>query len=224
MPTPGPPAASCVPGIAVRALEFESAAMHEITRVLEAIDRGEPLAASELLPLVYDELRKLAAQKLAQEKPGQTLDPTALVHEAYLRLVETGEDAAAPRASDRIWANRRHFFGAASEAMRRILVENARRKGREKHGGGRRREFADLDGLSADGEPEDILALHSALEQFAKNDPQKAKLVELRYFGGLTLEQAATCLEISLSTADRAWRYARAWLYAAMADVGPDET
>ena len=191
--------------------------MHEITRVLEAIDRGEPLAASELLPLVYDELRRLAAQKLAQEKPGQTLDPTALVHEAYLRLVETGDDGA-PRASDRVWANRRHFFAAAAEAMRRILVENARRKGREKHGGGMRREHADLDALSASGYPQDILALHGALEQFALREPLKAKLVELRYFGGLTLEQAAACLEISLSTADRSWRYSRAWLYAAMAD------
>ena len=197
--------------------------MHEITRVLEAIDRGEPLAASELLPLVYDELRKLAAQKLAQEKPGQTLDPTGLVHEAYLRLVATGEDGA-PCASDRVWTNRRHFFGAAALAMRRILVENARRKGREKHGGGRRREHADLDALSADGSPEDILALHDALEQFALRDPQKAKLVELRYFGGLTLEQAAACLDISLSSADRAWRYARAWLYAAMADADSEET
>jgi len=191
--------------------------MHDITRVLVAIDRGEPLAASELLPLVYDELRKLAAQKLAQEKPGQTLDPTALVHEAYLRLVEGGNGAAAC-SSEPIWANRRHFFGAAAEAMRRILVENARRKGREKHGGGKRREYADLDALSADGHSQDILALHEALEQFAIREPLKAKLVELRYFGGLTLEQAANCLEISLSTADRAWRYARAWLYAAMAD------
>jgi RNA polymerase sigma factor (TIGR02999 family) len=197
--------------------------MHEITRVLEAIERGEPLAASELLPLVYDELRKLAAQKLAQEKPGQTLDPTALVHEAYLRLVETGDNGA-PRVSAKIWANRRHFFAAAAEAMRRILVENARRKGREKHGGGRRREHADLDALSGDSYPEDILALHGALEQFALREPQKAKLVELRYFGGLTLEQAANCLEISLSTADRAWRYARAWLYAAMADADSDGT
>jgi RNA polymerase sigma factor (TIGR02999 family) len=197
--------------------------MREITRVLEAIDRGEPLAASELLPLVYDELRRLAAQKLAQEKPGQTLDPTALVHEAYLRLVETGDDGA-PREGEKVWANRRHFFAAAAEAMRRILVENARRKGREKHGGGRRREHADLDALSAEGYPEDILALHGALEQFALRDPQKAKLVELRYFGGLTLEQAANCLDISLSTADRAWRYARAWLYAAMADANSDET
>ncbi len=122
--------------------------MNDVTRVLDAIDRGEPLAASELLPLVYDELRKLAAQKLAQEKPGQTLDATALVHEAYLRLVE-GEKDGVPRASDPIWANRRHFFAAAAEAMRRILVENARRKGRKRHGGGMRREHADLDDLSA---------------------------------------------------------------------------
>jgi RNA polymerase sigma factor (TIGR02999 family) len=196
--------------------------MHEITRTFCAIDRDEPRAASELLPLVYNDLRKLAAQKLAQEKPGQTLDATGLVHEAYLRLVEGGEDGA-PRASDPVWANRRHFFAAAAEAMRRILVENARRKGRKKHGGGTRREHVDLDALSASGHPEDILALHAALEQFALREPLKAKLVELRYFGGLTLEQAAACLEISLSTADRAWRYSRAWLYAAMAGADPKE-
>jgi RNA polymerase sigma factor (TIGR02999 family) len=191
--------------------------MHDITGALDAIERGDPLAASQLLPLVYDDLRKVAAQKLAQEKPGQTLDPTALVHEAYLRLVAGGKDGE-PRAGDPGWANRRHFFAAAAEAMRRILVENARRKGREKHGGGRRREHVDLDGLSASGDPQDILALHTALEQFAIREPLKAKLVELRFFGGLTLEQAAACLEISLSTADRAWRYSRAWIYAAMAD------
>jgi RNA polymerase sigma factor (TIGR02999 family) len=196
--------------------------MHEITRVLDAIDRGEPRAASELLPLVYDELRKLAAQKLAQEKPGQTLDATALVHEAYLRLVEGGEDGV-PRASDPVWANRRHFFAAAADTMRRILVENARRKARTKHGGGRQREHADLDAISASKYSHDVLALHASLEQFALVDPLKAKLVELRYFGGLTLEQAAACLEISLSTADRAWRYSRAWLYAAMADADPEE-
>jgi RNA polymerase sigma factor (TIGR02999 family) len=195
----------------------------EITEALDAINRGEPLAASELLPLVYDDLRKVAAQKLAQEKPGQTLDPTALVHEAYLRLVASGKNRSTG-SGDPGWSNRRHFFGAAAEAMRRILVENARRKGREKHGGGRRREHGDLDALSASGQPHDILALHAALEQFALHDPQKAKLVELRYFGGLTLEQAAICLEISLSTADRAWRYSRAWLYAAMADAAPGET
>jgi RNA polymerase sigma factor (TIGR02999 family) len=192
--------------------------MHEITCVLDAIDRAEPRAASELLPLVYDELRQLAAQKLAQEKPGQTLDATALVHEAYLRLVGGGSDGS-PCAGDPVWANRRHFFAAAAEAMRRILVENARRKGRAKHGGGRRREHAELDAFRADGDSQDILALHEALEQFAVHDPLKAKLVELRFFGGLTLEQAAVCLEISLSTADRAWRYARAWLYDAMTDA-----
>jgi RNA polymerase sigma factor (TIGR02999 family) len=196
--------------------------MNDITRVLDAIDRGEPLAASELLPLVYNELRKLAAQKLAQEKPGQTLEATALVHEAYVRLVE-GEKDGVPRASDPVWANRRHFFAAAAEAMRRILVENARRKGRKRHGGGRRREHADLDGLSAGAQPQDVLALHGALEQFALREPLKAKLVELRYFGGLTLEEAAACLEISLSTADRGWRYARAWLYAAMAGTDPEK-
>ena len=195
--------------------------MHEITCVLDAIDRAEPRAASELLPLVYDELRQLAAQKLAQEKPGQTLDATALVHEAYLRLVGSGKDGA-PRAGDPIWANRRHFCAAAAEAMRRILVENARRKGRAKHGGGRRREYAELDAFGADESPQDILALHEALEQLAVHDPLKAKLVELRFFGGLTLEQAADCLEISLSTADRAWRYARAWLYTAMTDAVPE--
>jgi RNA polymerase sigma factor (TIGR02999 family) len=197
--------------------------MHEITRVLDAIDSGDPRAADELLPLVYDELRKLAAQTLAHEKPGQTLDPTALVHEAYLRLVAGGKESA-PGPSDPIWANRRHFFAAAAEAMRRILVENARRKQRGKHGGGKRRQHLDLDALSASGNSQDILALHRALEQFATREPQKARLVELRYFGGLTLEQAAACLEISLSTADRAWRYSRAWLYAAMADADPKET
>jgi RNA polymerase sigma factor (TIGR02999 family) len=197
--------------------------MHEITEALDAIERGEPRAAGELLPLVYNDLRKLAAQKLAHEKPGQTLDPTALVHEAYLRIVANGKNSDLG-GGDPGWANRRHFFAAAAEAMRRILVENARRKGREKHGGGRRREDANLDAISASGHPSDILALHGALEQFAMHDPLKAKLIELRYFGGLTLEQAATCLEISLSTADRAWRYSRAWLYAAMADTDTEQT
>jgi RNA polymerase sigma factor (TIGR02999 family) len=198
-------------------------AMHQITETLDAIDSGDPHAASELLPLVYNDLRTLAAYKLAQEKPGQTLDPTALVHEAYLRLVEGGKDQG-PGPGAPVWDNRRHFFAAAAEAMRRILVEKARRKGRRKHGGGKRRQHLDLDALSASGNSEDILALHRALEQFALREPLKAKLVELRYFGGLTLEQAAACLEISLSTADRAWRYSRAWLYAAMADDNAEET
>jgi RNA polymerase sigma factor (TIGR02999 family) len=190
--------------------------MSEVTQILSAIEQGDPNAAERLLPLVYDELRRLAAKKLAHEKPGQTLDATALVHEAYLRLVNVGTDSAT-QASNSHWANRRHFFAAAAEAMRRILVENARRKDREKHGGGRRREYADLDSLRAAGPAEELLALHEALEQFATHDPVKAKLVELRFFAGLTLEQAADCLNISLSTADRGWRYARAWLYSAMA-------
>jgi RNA polymerase sigma factor (TIGR02999 family) len=165
--------------------------------------------------LVYDELRRLAAHRLAQERPGQTLQATALVNEAYLRLVGPGHDQR--------WDGRGHFFAAAAEAMRRILVENARRKGREKHGGRLRRENADLDLLSADGLPDELLALNEALEKFELHDPLKAKLVELRFFGGLTLEEAAACLGISLSTADRAWRYARAWLYTAMADNDPKE-
>src|SRR4051812_26348799 len=145
---------------------------------------------------------------MAREKAGHTLNPTALVHEAYLRLAADAEEG---------FANRRHFFAAAAQAMRRILVESARAKGRVKRGGGRPREHPDLDALAADGPAEDLLALHDALEQFAAHDPVKAKLVELRFFAGLTLEEAAQCLDISLSTADRAWRYARAWLYTAMA-------
>ena len=144
------------------------------------------------------------------------------MHEAYLRVVKDTKNAAG-RAGEAGWANRRHFFAAAAEAMRRILVENARRKARVKHGGGRQREYANLDALNGSGYSLDILALHAALEQFAAQEPEKAKLVELRFFGGLTLEQAASCLEISLSTADRAWRYSRAWLYAAMAEVAPAE-
>jgi RNA polymerase sigma factor (TIGR02999 family) len=189
--------------------------MHAITAIYDSTEHGQPRAARELLPLVYDDLRKHAAQKLAQERPGQTLDPTALVHEAYMRLVDGGKEGA-PRESDPVWANRRHFFAAAAEAMRRILVESARRKGREKHGGGRRREYTDLDDLSAGAYPREILALNGALEELATREPLKAKLVELRFFAGLTLEQSACCLGISLSTADRAWRYARAWLYDAM--------
>jgi RNA polymerase sigma factor (TIGR02999 family) len=189
--------------------------MNEVTRILSAVEHGDPQAAGELLPLVYAELRRLAKQRLAQEKPGQTLQATALVHEAYLRLVDT--------ETIRRWDSRGHFFAAAAEAMRRILVENARRKGREKHGGGRRREPADLDDLGSGESPNELLALHEALEQFALHDPLKAKLVELRFFGGLTLGQAAEYLGISPATADRAWRYARAWLYAAMDGVDPEE-
>jgi RNA polymerase sigma factor (TIGR02999 family) len=189
--------------------------MNDTTHTFAALEEGTTQGAEHLFPLVYDELRRMAACRLARERPGQTLQATALVNEVYLRLVGP--------AGDRRWDNRGHFFAAAAEAMRRILVENARRKGREKHGGGRRREPADLDALDAGGSPQEVLALHEALEAFAHHDPLKARLVELRFFGGLTLEQAAACLDISLSTADRAWRYARAWLYAAMAGADPEE-
>lgn len=186
--------------------------MNDVTSILSAIEQGDPRAAERLLPLVYDELRRLAAHRLAQEKPGQTLQPTALVHEAYLRLVKSGTPAR--------WDGCGHFFAAAAEAMRRILVEQARSKQCLKRGGGRRREPADFDALLAGGPAQEVLDLHEALEQLAAHDPVKAKLVELRFFAGLTLEQAAACLGISLSSAERAWRYARAWLYTAMA--GPD--
>jgi RNA polymerase sigma factor (TIGR02999 family) len=186
--------------------------VNDVTRILSAIEQGDPKAAEQLAPLVYHELRKLAARRLAREKPGQSLQPTELVNEAFLRLVGP--------CDDRKWESQGHFFAAAALAMRRILVERARRKGRERHGGGRRREFKNLDDLRADGSPEELLALHEALEDFAVHDPVKAKLVELRFFAGLTQEQAAASLGISRSTADRAWRYARAWLYTAIA--GPD--
>jgi RNA polymerase sigma factor (TIGR02999 family) len=187
--------------------------MHEITRILSAIDQGDARAVSELLPLVYDELRKLAASKLAHEKPGQTLDATALVHEAYLKLVaapggKSGK-VAAPAYHDR-----RHFFAAAASAMRRILIDQARRKQTEKHGGGRLQQ--PLDDLAEPQPDDELLALHEALDRLAIEDPLKARLVELRYFAGLTSDQAAAVLDISPSTADRHWAYARAWLQTAV--------
>jgi RNA polymerase sigma factor (TIGR02999 family) len=178
--------------------------MNDVTRILSAIEQGDPRAAEQLLPLVYDELRKLAARRLAHEKPGQTLQATDLVHEAYLRLV--GRDP------DRTWDSRGHFFAAAAKAMRRILVENARRKQTRKHGGVQRHADLDLDALVAP-EPEmDLLALDAALDRLADRDPQKARLVELRYLAGLTGDQAAAVLGISPSSADRQWVYTRAWL------------
>jgi RNA polymerase sigma factor (TIGR02999 family) len=180
--------------------------MSELTRILTALERGDTAAAGQLLPLVYDELRRLAAQKLAGEAPGQTLQPTALVHEAYLRLV--GADAAAQ------WHGGDHFFAAAAEAMRRILIDNARRKRTLKRGGDRQRQ--PLDGLAAPEPDDELLALDEALQRLAAQDPQKAKLVELRYFAGLTGEQAARVLGISPTTADRHWAYARAWLQTAV--------
>ena len=182
--------------------------MSEVTRILSAIEQGDPQAASQLLPLVYDELRKLAAQKLAQEKPGQTLQATALVHEAYLRLV--GEDR------QQSFQDRGHFFAAAATAMRRILIDGARRKLTQKRGGGFERH--DLDGIAASQPDAELLALDEALQKLAEADPLKAKLVELRYFVGLTGEQAAEVLGISPTTADRHWAYARAWLQAEVRD------
>jgi RNA polymerase sigma factor (TIGR02999 family) len=184
------------------------ASMSDVTRILADIEQADASAAERLLPLVYDELRKLAAQKLAQEAPGQTLQATALVHEAYLRLVGA--------AADRHWDGRGHFFAAAAEAMRRILVEAARRKRRLKHGGLVARRNVDLDGLADASPDQELLDLHDALDRLAAHDPVKAKLVELRFFSGLSVPEAAACLGMSPSTADRAWRYARAWLYAAM--------
>jgi RNA polymerase sigma factor (TIGR02999 family) len=178
--------------------------MNEATQILAAIEQGDAHAAEQLLPLVYDELRKLAARRLAHEKPGQTLQATALVHEAYLRLVGSGPVQT--------WDSRGHFFAAAARAMRRILVESARRKQTRKHGGEHRREALGLDDLVAP-EPEmDLLALDAALERLAERDPQKARFVELRYFAGLTGDQAAAALGISPSSADRQWTYTRAWL------------
>jgi len=178
----------------------------DVTRILAAAQQGDPTAAALLLPLVYDELRRLAARRLAQEKSGQTLQATALVHEAYLRLVDV--DGA------QHFRGRGHFFAAAAEAMRRILVENARRRRSQKRGGGWVRN--DLDAVAAPESDDELLALDEALQKLAEAHPIKAKLVELRYFGGLTSDQAAEALDISPSTADRHWTFARAWLRAAV--------
>jgi RNA polymerase sigma factor (TIGR02999 family) len=178
--------------------------MSEVTRILSAIEQGDSAAAEHLLPLVYDELRQLAAQKLAQEKPGQTLQATALVHEAYLRLVDTDQSQQ--------WNSRGHFFAAAAEAMRRILIEQARRKGSSKRGGDRIRQELDAENVVAPQVPDELLALDEALAQLAVTDPQAAELVKLRYFAGLTIKQAAEALGISPRTADFLWAFARAWL------------
>jgi RNA polymerase sigma factor (TIGR02999 family) len=186
-------------------------AMSQVTRILSAVEQGDPHAAEELLPLVYAELRKLAAEKMSQEKPGQTLQATALVHEAYLRLVgaEKGQH----------WDSRGHFFGAAAEAMRRVLIDRARRKRSQKRGGTIRRVELDhraLLSLSKDHAPEDLLALDEALRQFEIEDPLKARLVTLRYFAGLSIQEAAHALGISPASAKRYWIYARSWLYGKM--------
>jgi RNA polymerase sigma factor (TIGR02999 family) len=186
----------------------------DVTQLLNALERGDPHAAARLLPLVYDELRRLAADKLRREAPGQTLQATALVHEAYLRLVGTGDEQR--------WDSRGHFFAAAAEAMRRILVENVRRKRSLKQGGGRAREEFDEVLLAAPEPVEDLLALDEALGKLAARDPVKAELVKLRYFAGMTIEEAAAALGISSATAKRYWTYARTWLYHEIAgEQGP---
>jgi len=183
--------------------------MSDVTRILSAIEHGDAHAAEQLLPLVYDELRKLAAQKLAQEKPGQTLQATALVHEAYVRLVNADEVNN--------WDGRRHFFAAAAEAMRRILIDRARHKQTKKAGGGcRRLDLDDIEPALDEENGDRLLALDEALQQLEAEDPRKAELVKLRFFAGLTAEQAAAALGVSTSTAEKDWAYARSWLRVAI--------
>jgi RNA polymerase sigma factor (TIGR02999 family) len=190
--------------------------MNEVTRILSAIDGGDPRAAEQLLPLVYEELRRLAAAQMAREKPGQTLDATALVHEAYLRLVGP--------AADQRWENRGHFFAAAAEAMRRILVEVARRKKRLRHGGGLRRGELPADGPAITNPVEDVLAVDEALVKLAAANPKAAELVKLHYFAGLTIEQAAAVLGVSVRKAYTVWAYARAWLFRCLEGEAPPGT
>jgi RNA polymerase sigma factor (TIGR02999 family) len=186
--------------------------MNEVTKVLEAITQGDPSAASALLPLLYEELRVLAADKLAREAPGQTLQPTALVHEAYLRLVGTTEQQH--------WNSRGHFFGAAAEAMRRILVESARRKQRRKHGGDLQRQDLEEHDLPVTPPPEELLALDEALARLAAEDAEAARIVELHFFAGLSIDDAAEALGMSRATAYRHWSYARAWLRCVLGGEG----
>jgi RNA polymerase sigma factor (TIGR02999 family) len=184
--------------------------MSQVTRILGAIEQGDPHAAEQLLPLVYAELRKLAAQKMAQEKPGQTLQATALVHEAYLRLVvSAGRKSPAPQG----WDSRSHFFAAAAEAMRRILVESARKKKQRKRGGDRKRVDLDDANLVSSTSPQDLLMMDEAISKLAQEDEQAAELVKLRYFAGLSIEEAAETLGLARSSAYEHWAYARAWLY-----------
>jgi RNA polymerase sigma factor (TIGR02999 family) len=184
--------------------------MTDVTRILSAIEQGDPSAAEQLLPLVYDELRKLAATRLAREKQGQTLQATALVHEAYLRLVDVDKAQH--------WISRGHFFAAAAEAMRRILVDKARRKQRPKHGGQRQRVELD-DAVLTDDRADQLLSLHAALEKLEAESPEKAQLVKLRYFAGLSHQEAAQAMAISRATADRHWAYAKVFLRCAMDDA-----
>ena len=179
--------------------------MNDVTQILSRIESGDPTAAEQLLPIVYDELRKLAAHRLSQEKPGQTLQATALVHEAYLRLVDGDGELR--------WNSRGHFFGAAAEAMRRILIESARRKQQPARGGDRQRISLDAMPMADDAPPDELLALDDSLRRLEDQDPLAAKLVKLRYFVGMTMSEAAEALDISLRTAERNWTYARTWLH-----------
>jgi RNA polymerase sigma factor (TIGR02999 family) len=185
--------------------------MSDVTRILSQIESGDPSAAAQLLPLVYEELRKLAAAKLAQEKPGQTLQATALVHDAYLRLVGDGK-------REQAWDSRGHFFAAAAEGMRRILVETARRKGREKHGGEFGRKDLVLNAISLPVPSEELLAIHEALVKLEATNPQAAHLVKMRYFAGFTIPETAEHMGISPRKANQIWSYARAWLATEVAD------
>ena len=184
--------------------------MSEVTRILNALQDGDEAASEQLLPIVYDELRQLASSRLAAEAPGQTLQPTALVHEAYIRLV----------GSNQSWDNKGHFFAAAAEAMRRILVDRARKKQRQKHGGGRSRvDLTNVD-VAVEAPAEELLALDQALQDLEREDPKKADLVKLRFFAGLTSSQAAEVLGISKATADRHWSFSRAWLFQRVGSEG----
>ena len=185
--------------------------MNEVTSLLQSAAGGDPLASEQLLPLVYDELRKLAAVRLAQEQPGQTLQPTALVHEAYLRLV--GRSDSSPAGEPPHWNSRGHFFGAAAEAMRRILVDQARRRREVKHGGDWQRVAIDVVEPVSAGRPDDLLALDESLARLEAHDPLAAAVVKLRYFAGLSMPEAAESLGVSLRTAERNWTYARTWLH-----------
>jgi RNA polymerase sigma factor (TIGR02999 family) len=191
-----------------------SSNMDEVTRILDQIQQGQPAAAEKLLPLVYSELRKLAAARLARENPGQTLEATALVHEAYLRLIGKTEREN--------WDHRGHFFAAAAEAMRRILVEQARRKRRIRHGGGMRRVDLDQACSLAESKPDDMLALDDALNKLASRDPVRAEVVKLKFFAGLTMPEIARALGVSVPTADRYWAFARTWLFAELHKGRPD--
>jgi RNA polymerase sigma factor (TIGR02999 family) len=193
--------------------------MANVTQILSRIGAGDPSASEQLLPLIYDELRQLAAAKLAHEKPGQTLQPTALVHEAYLRLVkhnDTSEEGNDRHDSQQNWNSRGHFFAAAAEAMRRILIENARRKKRLKHGGDRQRADLLAENIEVADGPDELLALDAALTKLEQEDPVAANLVKLRTFAGLSIEQAGEALGFSRATAYRQWNYARAWLRCAV--------